>query len=111
MMIAVSVQPYIDAILLSKLVPAAVMGWFGASRNIMGTLMAPSLILGGATFPGLSRAAGDLPAFKREVRLGLRPMLGLGALGGLGTFLFADDAIALIYGQRGFAPAGIILNI
>jgi hypothetical protein len=31
---ATSVQPYLDAILLSKLAPGVVVGWFGAARNI-----------------------------------------------------------------------------
>ena len=39
---AASVQPYLDAILLSKLAPAAVVGWFGAAKNVLGTLMAPA---------------------------------------------------------------------
>jgi len=111
MMVAVSVQPYLDAIILSKLAPAEVVGWFGAAKNIMGTLLAPALILGAAEFPRLSRAAADVAAFKGEVRAALRPILWLGALGGVGTFLFADLAIGIIYGERNFAPAGAILKV
>jgi O-antigen/teichoic acid export membrane protein len=111
MMVAVSVQPYLDAIILSKLAPGEAVGWFGAARNIMGTLLAPALILGAAEFPRLSRAAADVATFKGEVRAALRPILWLGALGGVGTFLFADLAIGIIYGQRNFAPAGAILKV
>jgi len=111
MMVAVSVQPYLDAIILYRLVPGEVVGWFGAARNIMGTLLAPALILGAAEFPRLSRAAADVAAFKAEVRAALRPILWLGALGGVGTFLFADLAIGIIYGERNFAPAGAILKV
>jgi len=77
----------------------------------MGTLLAPALILGAAEFPRLSRAAADVAAFKAEVRAALRPILWLGALGGVGTFLFADLAIGIIYGERNFAPAGAILKV
>ena len=40
----------------------------------------------------------------------LRPLLWLGALGAVGTFLFADMAVGLIYGP-GFAPAATILQV
>jgi O-antigen/teichoic acid export membrane protein len=111
MMAAVSVQPYLDAIILSKLAPADAMGWFGAAKNIMGTLLAPALILGAAEFPRLSRAAAEAGSFALEVRAALRPMLWLGALGGVGTYLFADLAIGIIYGQQNFGPAGTILKV
>src|SRR6267378_2121212 len=101
----------LDAIILSKLAPGEAVGWFGAARNIMGTLLAPALILGAAEFPRLSRAAADIATFKGEVRAALRPILWLGALGAVGTFLFADLAIAIIYGQRNFTPAGSILKV
>jgi len=110
-MLAVSAQPYLDVIILSKLAPGEAVGWFGAARNIMGTLLAPALILGAAEFPRLSRAAADIATFKGEVRAALRPILWLGALGAVGTFLFADLAIAIIYGQRNFTPAGSILKV
>lgn len=109
--LAIYVQPYIDAVLLSKLVPRDAVGWYGAAKNIMGTLVAPAIILGSAAFPQLSRTAADPAAFTREVRTALRPMLWLGALAGVGTYLFADTAIALIYGHRQFSPAADILKV
>jgi O-antigen/teichoic acid export membrane protein len=111
MMIAASVQPYLDAIILSKLAPADAVGWFGAAKNIMGTLLAPALIIGAAGFPRLSRAATDTAVFQGEVRATLRPMLLLGALAGAGTYLFGDVAIGIVYGQRNFGPAGTIVKI
>ncbi len=111
MMAAVSVQPYLDAVILSKLVPADAVGWFGAAKNVMGTLLAPALILGAAEFPRLSRAAADVSTFRREVRAALRPILWIGALGCVGTVLFADSAIGIIYGERNFGPAGSILKV
>jgi O-antigen/teichoic acid export membrane protein len=110
MTVAVSVQPYIDAVLLSKLVPKEAVGWYGAARQIMGTLLAPSLILGAAAFPRLSRAAGDVQAFREELIAAQRPMVWLGGLVAVGTWFFADSAIGLVYGKH-FAPAGIILSV
>ena len=108
--LASNIQPYIDAVILSKLAPADVIGWYGAARNIMGTMVAPALILGAASFPRLARAATHDGSFKKEVRGAQRPILWLGALAATGTISFADDAIAIVYGQQ-FGPAGIILKV
>lgn len=108
---AVSVQPYLDAIILSKLVPPPVIGWFGAARNILGTLMAPAVILGAAAYPHIARASVKAAALRHEVRSAFRPLLWLGALAGTGTYLFAATAIRLVYGSRGFEPAATILEV
>ena len=50
-------------------------------------------------------------SFKAEVRAAQRPILWFGALAAIGTFLFADDAIAIVYGQQQFGPSGIILKV
>jgi O-antigen/teichoic acid export membrane protein len=110
MTVAVSVQPYIDAVLLSKLVPKEAVGWYGAARQIMGTLLAPSLILGAAAFPRLSRAAGRTEAFRDELIVAERPMVWLGGLVAVGTWFFADVAIGVVYGKH-FGPAGDILRV
>jgi O-antigen/teichoic acid export membrane protein len=109
--VAISVQPYLDAIVLSKLVPGEVVGWFGAARNIMGVLVAPAGILGAASFPELSRSASDIPALRSSIRRALRPLLALGALAAVGTYLFADFAVGLLYGRGRFDPAIGILQL
>ena len=78
---AIAVQPYLDAIILSKLAPATVVGWFGAAKNILGTLMAPAVILGAAAYPRLARASADAASLRREVRAAFRPLLWLGGAG------------------------------
>ena len=108
---AISIQPYLDAIILSKLAPANVIGWFGAARNILGTLMAPAVIMGAAAYPRLSRASTDPVALRREVQSAFRPLLWLGALAGTGTYLFARAVVDLIYGATGFGPAATILEV
>ncbi|HEX6736969.1 MAG TPA: oligosaccharide flippase family protein, partial [Vicinamibacteria bacterium] len=108
---AASVQPYLDAIILSRLAPAAAMGWYGAARNMLGTLLAPAAILGAAAYPQLARVSGDAQALRREVGAALRPVLFLGALAAVGTWLFAGTAVALVYGASGFGPAAAILEV
>jgi O-antigen/teichoic acid export membrane protein len=109
--LASNIQAYIDVIILSKLAPVDVVGWYGAARNVLGIVAAPALILSTASFPRLSRTAANRGAFKAETRAALRPILWLGALAAVGTFLFADDAIAIVYGQLHFAPSGILLKV
>jgi O-antigen/teichoic acid export membrane protein len=111
MMVTGQIQPYLDAIILSKMVPPDAVGWFGAARNIMGTLIAPALIVGAAAFPRLSRAAAWPSLFEAEFQTALRPILWLGALGAIGTIFCADGAIGLVYGHRQYGPAGTILKV
>ncbi len=106
-----NIQLYIDVVILSKFSPADAIGWYGAAKNIMGTVVAPALILGAASLPHLARTAANRDRFKAEIRAALRPVLWLGALASTGTILFADDAIAIVYGQRHFAPSAIILKV
>ena len=105
------VQPYLDAILLSKLAPATTVGWFGAAKTLLGTLIAPATILGTAAYPRFARAAGDAVALRRELRSALRPLLWLAALAATGTYLFARTVVALVYGSEDFAPAATVLQV
>jgi O-antigen/teichoic acid export membrane protein len=108
---AASMQPYLDAILLSKLAPAAVVGWFGAAKNVLGTLMAPATILAAASYPRFARASADPAVLQEQVRAALRPLLWLAALAATGTYLFATAVIGLIYGASAFGPAATILQV
>jgi O-antigen/teichoic acid export membrane protein len=108
--IAQAVQPFIDVIVLSKLVPPEVVGWYGAARNIMGLLVAPAMILGSASFPEISRVSSSVPDLRHVLRATLRLLLGIGSLAAAGTFLFADVAVDLIYGRGHFGQAVAVLQ-
>ena len=108
-LLAQAVQPLIDVIVLSKLVPPEVVGWYAAARNIMVVLFAPAVILGAASFPELSRTSNSVPDLRHVLRATSRLLLGLGALAAVGTFLFADVAVGLIYGRH-FYPAVALLQ-
>ncbi len=107
--VANSVQPYLDVVVLSKLASPAAVGWFGAARNIMGTLLAPAGILASATYPYLSRATEVPGQLRSALRTSLRPALWLGALACAGTWRFADLAVGLIYGHQKFGPSVAVL--
>ena len=108
---AVAAQPYLDALILSSLVPAPVVGWFGAARTISGTLTAPAAIVGSAMYPRLARASADTATLRQEVRSALRALLWFGGLAGAGTYLFASTAVAVIYGPERFGPAATVLEV
>ena len=109
--IAVAVQPYLNANLLYKLTPAAVVGWYGVSWTIAGTLVAPSVILANAVYPLYSKAAGDAHQLQRVLRMTFRPLLVVATLGAVGTYLFADVAVALIYTEQRFGQAADNLRV
>ncbi len=111
MSVAIAGHGYIEAIVLSKMGSAESIGWFGAARVILGTLIAPATILGSSAYPRLSRAAHDPAGFRAELQVAIRPLLGLAVLGAVGTYLFAPGAVQLIYGAESFGPAATILQV
>jgi PST family polysaccharide transporter len=110
MNLVIGVQQNIDTVLLSKLTSNVVVGWYGAAWLFAGTLLAPAGILGSAAYPRFSRAADDLPEFKRVVQLVFRPLLFIALLGGVGTYLFADFAVGIVYKKETFGPAADTLR-
>ena len=110
MTVAIAVQPYIDANMLSRLSPRAVLGWYGAATTFSGTLIAPALILASAVYPRLSVAARHAVEFRQILHDTLRPMLFVAVLGGVGTYLFADVAVNLVYSSQKFGPSAAILR-
>jgi O-antigen/teichoic acid export membrane protein len=110
MSLAVAAQPYIDANLLYHLTPANVVGWYGASWVIAGTLVAPATILGATMYPRLSKVAHDSGEFRRTLRTGFRPLLLLAVLGAVGAYLFADFAVGVIYSAGKFGPTADVLR-
>jgi O-antigen/teichoic acid export membrane protein len=109
--LAIAAHPFIDVIVLSALASPEVVGWYGAARTIMVVIFAPATILGTASFPELSRASGSVPDLRRALRAPLRLLLGLAALATVGTYLFADVAVSLIYGRGHFDSAAAVLKI
>lgn len=111
MYLANDAQRAIDFNVLKALVPSEVVGWFGAAKNILGTLIAPALIMGGATFPRLSRVANDRDQFRKELGAAVRPVLVMAGYVALGTFVCGRLAVDVIYGTTRYDPAGTILQV
>jgi len=98
-------QNYVETVLLASLTPREVVGWYGAARSVYGTLIMPAQILILASFPRFARSIDRPELFRAEVATAIRPVLAMSALGAVGTYLFAEVAIFLLYGRTGFAPA------
>jgi O-antigen/teichoic acid export membrane protein len=110
MTIAVASQPYIDANMLSRLSTPDVMGWYGAAGTFTSTLIAPAFVLASAAYPRLSIAAANRGEFRMLLHNALRPLTFVAVLGGVGTFLFADVAVNLVYSTEKYGPSAIILK-
>ena len=108
---AILAQPYLDAVILSKLAPPAAMGWHAAAKTFISALVTPAAILASAAYPALSRTAADPEAFRRELATALRPLLWIAAGATCGTYLLADVAIHAVYGRDSFAPAIAALRL
>ena len=109
--VAILAQPYLDAVVISKLTPPVVMGWYGAAKTFMGLLVTPAVILASAAYPRLSRTALDPESFRRELGTALRPLLWIGAGATSATYLLADVAVGAIYGHEKFGPAVAALQL
>lgn len=110
MSLAIAAQAYVDAVVLTRLAPPHVVGWYGAAKNVLGTLVAPASILGAAAFPALSRAAHDPARLRAELEAAMRPLLVLAGAAGVGTYLLADVGVAVVYGRAHFGPAAAVLR-
>lgn len=104
--LAMVLQPNIDAVILSKLAPIDVMGWYAVSRRLLGLLMFPAAALIGALYPTLCRLyAEDIGSFRRTASGALRAVSLLVVPVALGCALFADIGAA-IFGKEAFGRAG-----
>jgi O-antigen/teichoic acid export membrane protein len=98
-------QPTIDAAFLSKLAPAAVVGWHSAARRLIGFLVFPVTSLVGALYPTLCRLqATDQEAFGQTVKSALRTTSLLVVPVALGCALYPDIGIGL-FDRASFGPA------
>jgi len=100
-----ALQPNIDAVFLSKLAPAEVVGWHGAARKLVGVLVFPAASLISALYPTLCRLfSEDIVEFRRSVGGALRTSTILVVPVALGCGLYADIGIR-IFSRASFGPA------
>jgi O-antigen/teichoic acid export membrane protein len=103
-------QPFVEILMLSVFAGPAVVGWYGASRTIVGVVISPAMILLTATFPELSRASLSLPDLRRMIDVTGRLLFIAAALAASALYLFADHMVAIMYGQGRFEQTASILR-
>jgi O-antigen/teichoic acid export membrane protein len=103
--VAMVLQPYIDAVFLSKLASTEVVGWHAAARKLIGFLIFPSSALIGALYPTLCRLyASDANKFLETARGALRGTTLIVFPVALGCALYPGIGIS-VYGHANFAAA------
>jgi O-antigen/teichoic acid export membrane protein len=104
-------QPFLEILLLSGFAGPAVVGWYGASRNVFGVIISPAMIVLSATFPELSRASRFLPDLRRMTDTTGRVLFIAAAFASSALYLFADHVVTIIYGHGRFEQTASILRV
>src|SRR5262249_43939773 len=103
--ITAELQPNIDALYMSKLVPDDVVGWLSAARRLVGVLVQPASVLITALYPTLCRLRSeDHAAYLDTASSALRNTMILAAPLALGTAFFPEIGV-MIFGRDKFGPA------
>lgn len=106
-----ALQPYVDAIILARLAPAEVIGWYAAAIKVQGAIIFPSTTLAIALYPTLSRLhAESEQAWADLARSSLEAVAIFAVPASLGCLLFADVGISL-FSRTTFGPAADNLRV
>ncbi len=109
--VVLALQGNLDALFLSRLAPAAVLGWSAVASKLVGVLIFPATALIGSLYPTLCRIGPDDPEqAARAVRAALRLALICAAPLALGCALFPELGVR-IYGGAAFRPAESNLHV
>ncbi|HYQ17769.1 MAG TPA: flippase [Polyangiaceae bacterium] len=108
---AMTLQPNIDAVMLSKLSPETVVGWHAVTRRLIMPLILPAALLIGAMYPTLSRLyAEDKAQYVDTARASMRGTTLLAVPVALACGLYNDVGIA-IFSKAGYSRAGENLQV
>ena len=109
--LVLALQPYVDALWLSRLAPDEVMGWHAAAKKLLEPLVYPASALIGALYPTLVRLyAEDKDDYVRTARSAIRACIAMVVPIAIGCFQYAEIGIRL-FSKRSFAQAENNLQI
>ncbi|MGE0766677.1 MAG: oligosaccharide flippase family protein [Hyphomicrobiaceae bacterium] len=111
MSLSITLQPFLDVMLVSILTNSTVVGWLGAARTILGLFLTPAAILATASFPDMCRVAHSPMDLSNLLSASSRLLLAVAALGFCGVYSFADVAVTIIYSKSHFDPAATLLTV
>ncbi|MBM2840274.1 MAG: Polysacc synt protein [Bacteroidetes bacterium] len=102
----------IDSVMLSKMAPEQVVGWYGGAFRLFETLNFFPYIFTVAVFPILSRLWEEGEHIhKRTTQKSLEFMIVVGVLVSVLVMGFADKFIQILYGLTEYSPSVILLQI
>lgn len=101
----------VDAIMLSFLTPASVVGWYGAAYRFFDVLMFIPSIFSIAVFPVLSRLWKSKDTLAATTNKSIDFIIIAGIPVTIGLYYFARNITQLFYGLEGYAPSVLILQI
>jgi O-antigen/teichoic acid export membrane protein len=97
--------------MLSLMTSETVVGWSGVGFRVFEILMFVPSIFSISVYPVLARNWEDKDALSRMTRKSLDFILLAGIPISIGTFAFAPQIIALVFGLKGYAESIVILRI
>ena len=101
----------IDSILLSKMAPENVVGWYGGAYRLFDALNFFPFIFTTAVFPILSRLwQKEEAVHRRTTQKSLEIMIIVGILVGVMVTCFSDKIIGLFYGLS-YSPSIVVLQV
>jgi len=102
----------IDTVMLSKMTPEAVVGWYGAAYKLFEAMNFFPFIFSTVVYPVLSRLWQKEEALhRRTAQKSLEFMLLLGIPLSIGLIVFARLPVEILYGMEGYAPAVVLFQI
>jgi O-antigen/teichoic acid export membrane protein len=102
----------IDSVMLSKMTPESVVGWYGVSYRLFETLNFLPYIYSVALYPILSRLwTSEEVEHHRTTQKSLGFMIIAGIPVSIGVILFAEKIIHMFYGPVMYEPSIIVLQV
>lgn len=102
----------IGSVILSKLAPEEVVGWYGGASRLYDTFAFFPALFSVVVYPVLSKfwkAENDLHS--RTTKTGLELMVVVGVLFSICTIVFARPLVKLLYGLEQFEPSIVVLQV
>jgi O-antigen/teichoic acid export membrane protein len=103
--LTLALQPFIDAIFLSKFSSQEAVGWYSVTCRLVGVLILPAVALIGSLYPTLCRLWEETESgYLETTRDAIKGITLLAAPAALGCALYPEVGVAL-FGEGKFGPA------
>jgi len=102
----------IDTVMLSKMAPENIIGWYGAAYRLFDVLNFFPFIFTTAIFPVLSKLWNkEEDAHKRMTQRSVEFMILIGIPVTVGAIAFSSQAIGLFYGLPAYEPSVVVFRV